>query len=54
LKWTGKKGGKCSHEDIKALDRYYKPDEWFELNKKTKDNVTQLRKKRCISEVTSE
>jgi hypothetical protein len=40
--------------DSKSLDRYYKRDEWWKLDQKTRDKITQMRKKRNISETKSE
>ena len=57
---SDKKKGKASGakkkktSDTKALDRYYKPAEWFALDEETRKKVLEARKKRRkISKVTS-
>ena len=38
----------------KKLDRYYKPQEWFKLEQSVRDKITELRKKRKASNVSSQ
>jgi hypothetical protein len=54
--WPKKGGnrGRSPKGDAKALDRYYKPEEWRKLDKDTQDKILQMRKKRNISKVKSE
>jgi hypothetical protein len=50
-----KKKGKTNHPSAgKGLDRYYKPEEWRNLSKETKEKIIELRKKRNVAQVTSE
>jgi hypothetical protein len=39
--------------DSKALDRYYKPIDWWQLDQSTRDKVLAMHKKRTFSEVTA-
>jgi hypothetical protein len=48
-----KRSGGSSQGESKALDRYYKPDEWWKLDQKTREKILQIRKKRNISETTT-
>jgi hypothetical protein len=47
------KNHKKNPGDSKALDRYYKPADWWQLDQSTRDKVLAMRKKRTISEVTA-
>jgi hypothetical protein len=50
-----KKKGKTNHPSAgKGLDRYYKPEEWRNLSKETKEKIIELRKKRNVAQVSSE
>jgi hypothetical protein len=49
-KGKNQSGGKQSNR----LDRYYKPQEWFKLEQSVRDEITELRKKRKVSKVSSQ
>jgi hypothetical protein len=45
--------GGTSQGNIKALNRYYKPDEWWKLDHKTRKQILQICKNRKLFKVLS-
>jgi hypothetical protein len=54
VKFAKKKGRTKFQKGSKSLDRYYKPDEWWGLDKATREKILELRKKRNVSKVSTE
>jgi hypothetical protein len=42
-----------SQDVHKAVDRYYKPDEWWKLDLQTREKILQIREKRKVSQISS-